>query len=844
MAQNDNEMIMDGIIAYALAKRYTQQFLGTGIISVAVVDIGGTVNLDFSMSDGSHVHTPIEGVLTPQQKIDVVRAIPLLNKMLENTNGRLQYNEKTLLTEEDITLDQTKELVKLLNIITIGSDGKGKINNIKFDVDVDNDIMANGKKILYSENIGFIVKSKYSDLTVPKVDTIAYVLQEEIKGEDTFKAGFYVYDQSIVPSSWRYIKNTSDFNLKKWQTGVEYKINEYVVYDYRIYKCLTGHTSNVFDTDKTNWELYVGNNFSFKLWGTGENYFKDEYVVYNYKLYQAKVDALGEVTFDEAKYALIIGGGEGLTPEQLILINKIPSLESNLNLTKNNLSYHEQNKNNPHEVDISGLKDTNIANLLDGQVLSYDSTSGEWVNKTITVAENGKIKLNASSALDYLENYIDNSTIQVENNKLVVKTLDGLTLSVTEINGLKTKIDSISSAGMRYTGTVADKATLDTLTSVTSGETKIVLADESQSGKRMTYVYNGATWEALGEFSVQIRDFTVNPIDLSTEVTGKLSQANMDLTGLVKTTDLADYMDKTTYDSDNDGIVDKSKIAETLEIVKSMSPLHVIGTDENGNLSSLPMSLKDMRYESKNRQLDYGLFTISKDVDITPTTIIPIDTKLSGNLTILDNSVTLFKNRTYRIMAWTRSEKKVTETNAALEIINSTTGEILGIASSPSFSNPISIAFIEKLAEDVKIKIQSRTATSPKLISNQFVLLIEEVGYARDESLEQITKLNIKSGDSVTVNSDVDLTDGKIIESCFKFVRGEENIVKILKTFDNTQSESFYYDKDKIEFSDGMSIKKKYEINSKINSENYYETEVIDKDILFELVNIEEGGIL
>ena len=41
-----------------------------------------------------------------------------------------------------------------------------------------------------------------------------------------------------------------------------------------------------------------------------------------------------------------------------------------------------------------------------------------------------------------------------------------------------------------------------------------------------------------------------------------------------------------------------------------------------------------------------------------------------------------------------------------------------------------------------------------------------------------------------------------------------------------------------------MSIKKKYEINSKINSENYYETEVIDKDILFELVNIEEGGIL
>lgn len=526
MAQNDNEMIMDGIVAYALAKRYTQQFLGTGIINVAIVDLEGTVNLDFLMSDGSHIFTPIDGVLTPQQKADVVKVLPVLNKMLENTEGRVQYDEKTILTEEDISLDQTKQLVKLLSIITIDSDEKGKINNIKFDMDADNDIIANGKKLLYKEDVEFIIKSKYSDLVIPKSNAVAYVLQEEIIGADTFKDGFYVYDQSAIPSLWKYRETTSNFSLKKWQAG--------------------------------------------------EDYCKGEYIVYNYKLYQAKVNVLGEMTFDESKYELIIMGGttndgEGLTPEQLILLNRIPSLE-------NNIESHKQNKNNPHEIDVSGLKDTNIVGLLDGQVLSYDLISGEWINKTINVTENGKIKLNASSALDYLENYIDNNTIQVKNNKLVVKTLDGLTLSVTEINGLKTKIDSISSAGMRYTGTVADKATLDALTSVTSGDTKIVLADESQSGKRMTYIYNGTTWEALGEFSVKIRDFTVQPIDLLSEVTGKLPQSNMDLTGMAKTTDLDDYMRVVDFDSNRNGIVDK---AETLQgLTKTIDELNkTIGID-------------------------------------------------------------------------------------------------------------------------------------------------------------------------------------------------------------------------------------------------------------------------
>ena len=98
------------------------------------------------------------------------------------------------------------------------------------------------------------------------------------------------------------------FKLVKWSPNVDYKVTNLVVYDNKIYKCITDHTSTDFTTDETNWELYVGNDsFTLKIWTSGENYLIDEYVVYDYKLYQANVDIIGDVDFDITKYDLIIG---------------------------------------------------------------------------------------------------------------------------------------------------------------------------------------------------------------------------------------------------------------------------------------------------------------------------------------------------------------------------------------------------------------------------------------------------------------------------------------------------------------------------------------------------------
>lgn len=210
-----------------------------------------------------------------------------------------------------------------------------------------------------------------------------------------------------------------------------------------------------------------------------------------------------------------------------------------------------------------------------------------------SVTSDGKVKLNETTELQYLESYLDNSTIQIIDNKIVAKSLDGLNLTITELNELKDKLDTVALGGMSYEGLVNTKAELDALTDAEKGYLKIVLQDEENANKKMTYIYDGTKWESLGEFKLEIRDFDNEPLDLETEVTGKLPQANMDLEGLVKEDDLADYLDKTTYDTNNNGIIDKAETLEGLtktieELNKSISVDNIIAGEnieitEDGN---------------------------------------------------------------------------------------------------------------------------------------------------------------------------------------------------------------------------------------------------------------------
>ena len=195
-----------------------------------------------------------------------------------------------------------------------------------------------------------------------------------------------------------------------------------------------------------------------------------------------------------------------------------------------------------------------------------DITLGKWreYNGGGGSSTDEKVKLDATSTdAKYLNELIDNATIEVDttNNCLVVKKIDGQTATVAEINfltgvksNIQTQIDNLGKSMTMYGvfGTKADLLASTTPTPV-DGNTAIVIADEDNNNKQMTYIYiaSNSTWTQVAESSVTVRDFTTEPINLATETTGTLHKSKID-TAIAR---LADVLDKATYKGTGDGIV-------------------------------------------------------------------------------------------------------------------------------------------------------------------------------------------------------------------------------------------------------------------------------------------------
>lgn len=190
--------------------------------------------------------------------------------------------------------------------------------------------------------------------------------------------------------------------------------------------------------------------------------------------------------------------------------------------------------------------------------------TGKWREYGSGIGTDEKVKLTSTSTdAKYLNELIDNSTIEVDvnNDCLVVKKIDGQTATAAEINfltGVTANVqEQINNLGKSMTmyGVFGTKA--DLLASVSpapvDGNTAIVIADEDNNNKQMTYIYiaSNSAWTQVAESSVTVRDFTTNPIDLDTETTGTLSKDKID-TAIAR---LADVLDKATYVGSADGIV-------------------------------------------------------------------------------------------------------------------------------------------------------------------------------------------------------------------------------------------------------------------------------------------------
>lgn len=342
---------------------------------------------------------------------------------------------------------------------------------------------------------------------------------------------------------------------------------------------LTGIASAVVDQDGTKIVVTTNDGQIFELNITNQLTSSETQLIQSLSIVNDKLCLDGEEV------------GNALSKDQLGILNSVANKVDQTYLNENfynrintdgkyatklNLNSHTNDTTNPHKVELSQLADVIIDSPIDGQPLVYDSVTGKIINKSATTLSDGKVKIDSSSTANYLSQLIDNQTIHVDDGKLVTKTLDGLNVTITEINYLKgmdtnvkALISSIGTAGMYFGGVKQSKEDLSSLTGMSNGLTVIVQADESVSGSPTnTYIYDesNAQWLLVGATNIQIRDFTTSPIDLTKEVTGKLPKTNVDLTDLPTSSDLDNYLDKTTYDSNGNGIVDK---AETLNNMTS-----------------------------------------------------------------------------------------------------------------------------------------------------------------------------------------------------------------------------------------------------------------------------------
>ena len=263
---------------------------------------------------------------------------------------------------------------------------------------------------------------------------------------------------------------------------------------------------------------------------------------------KANIDELNNLTFELSDGSKInvgtiktIKGDDGSTPT--FTIGDVTTLDSDQEAT------------------------VNITGTSKNPILNFGIPKGKDIDETNFVSTDEKVKLNSSSTdAKYLEELLDNNTlvVDIENGVIKAVSLDGLETTVATLNFIKNLdkdimlyLNSISNP-MEFKGVVATDDDLNTIVDAKSGNTYIVQSSASNSDKTMTFVYNGTDFVPLAETTIEVRDFLINPIDLSTEVTGVLSKDKIDTT----IARLSEVLTKELYGGSDDGVV---KYAETLK---------------------------------------------------------------------------------------------------------------------------------------------------------------------------------------------------------------------------------------------------------------------------------------
>ena len=155
----------------------------------------------------------------------------------------------------------------------------------------------------------------------------------------------------------------------------------------------------------------------------------------------------------------------------------------------------------------------------------------------------------------------DNITIKIENDKVIAIGLDGLTVDIATLNLLtgldKNIMEYIKLFGnsMKFKGVVETDDDLNAIENHEEGWTYIVKDSASNDNKTMTFISNGTSFDPVTETTVEVRDFTTNPINLNSEVTGILS-ADKISTDIARLTDIP-KANESSHTHENKDLLDR-----------------------------------------------------------------------------------------------------------------------------------------------------------------------------------------------------------------------------------------------------------------------------------------------
>lgn len=170
--------------------------------------------------------------------------------------------------------------------------------------------------------------------------------------------------------------------------------------------------------------------------------------------------------------------------------------------------------------------------------------------------------------------------------------------------------------------------------------------------------------------------------------------------------------------------------------------------------------------------------------------------------------------------------------------------DLTGYMDKKTYESDVNVGNVKK--SDSSLKIEGVNSSNPltyygKDSSGKIGFHAFPVDANKDGEVQQKVLLNVTNGSVHSIPTIGDITDGKSIIQAYKFVQGEQNVIRTIKEFNNGEEENFYCDKSNISFKNGCSINSEFLVKKNDGISAYNITETISKtkfngDIYLEVI--------